>query len=280
MHKSCFWTKSGARLQSVHQEENSSLNWIFLPGGPGLGSESLVNLTSLFQSKNLALPGSFWHLDLPGDGSNTTSNNTESFQHWSVALIEAAEEFNDVILVAHSTGGMYALSTPKLESLLKGLILLDSAPDAEYRELFGQVLIKQPISNFEMLQNKYQKNPNNELLKEITIASAPYLFTKKGLKNGIEMLQNLPYNYESCQWSLENFDQTYKAKWIPRKIPTLILAGEYDLITPLHLFTKAKDFDRDNIVIKSIKKAGHFPWIENPYEVTRAFQEFYNSFFC
>lgn len=275
-----FWTKSGARLQRVRQEKTSSLNWIFLPGGPGLGSESLARLTSILQSKRLALSGNFWQLDLPGDGSNTTSNNTQSFQRWSVALIEAIEEFKDVILVAHSTGGMYALSTPKLESLLKGLILLDSAPDEEYIELFSQELIKKPLPHLEMLQIKYQKNPNNQTLKEMTIATAPYLFTQKGLKNGIEMLQHLPYNYETCQWSEKNFDQTYKAKWIPKKIPTLILAGECDLITPLHLFTKAKDFARDNIVIKSIKNAGHFPWIDNPKEVIHTFQEFYNTFYC
>ena len=119
MVKSRLWTASRARLQLVHSSEGNNLDWLFLPGGPGLGSESLLPLLDI-----LKLPGNLWQLDLPGDGSNTTSNNSDSFSHWPSALIEAVSEFDRVILVAHSTGGMYALSLPELEHLLIGLILL------------------------------------------------------------------------------------------------------------------------------------------------------------
>ncbi len=276
MHKDYLWTKSCARLLCVRHDKNSSLNWIFLPGGPGLGSESLSKLTTILQSKTAHLPGSLWHLDLPGDGSNTTIQ--ESFQHWSLALVEAITKFKHVILVAHSTGGMYALSTPQIEPFLEGLILLDSAPDAGWQVSFEQVVKSQPISELEELQRKYEKDPNNETLKALTIASAPHLFTSKGLTEGVKMLENLPYNYETCEWSKQHFDHTYKAKWIPQRIPTLIVSGEKDWITPLQLFTDVKDFHRTNIMIRSIKNAGHFPWIENPVEIVTVFQEYYHFF--
>ncbi|MGH2612188.1 MAG: alpha/beta fold hydrolase, partial [Rhabdochlamydiaceae bacterium] len=215
-----------------------------------------------------------WRLDLPGDGSNTTSNNYESFSHWSSALTEAVSQFKHVILVAHSTGGMYVLSTPEVENFLDGLVLLDSAPNAEWQISFEKVLKNFPIPELEALQATYNKNPSNKALKRLTIASAPYLFTKKGLADGVKMLESLPYNYEACQWSEEHFDRTYRAKWIPQTIPTLILSGEHDLITPLRLFTEAEQFHRDHIEIKSIKNAGHFPWIENPQDVVVAFKEY------
>lgn len=273
-YKNCFWTKSGARLKCIKRVEGSSLNWIFLPGGPGLGSESLAELTAILHF----LPGNLWHLDLPGDGSNTTPNNKESFQHWSFALIEAVEYFEHVILVGHSTGGMYALSTPRLETLLDGLVLLDSAPDSGWQALFGEEVAKRPLPEAERIQESYLNHPNNQTLKELTVASAPYLFTDKGMEAGIEMLKGLSYNFESCQWSDEHFDKTYQAKWIPKDIPTLILSGELDIITPLHLFSRAKDFCGKNITIKSIKNAGHFPWIDNPLAVAAAFQEYYKNF--
>ena len=47
------------------------------------------------------------------------------------------------------------------------------------------------------------------------------------------------------------------------------MAGEKDLVTPLQLFEKEKRFCRDNIMFKSIKNAGHFPWIENPSAVAK-----------
>jgi pimeloyl-ACP methyl ester carboxylesterase len=266
MLKHLFWTQSRARLQLIYSSEVGNLNWLFLPGGPGLGSESLLPLLKILQ-----LPGKLWLLDLPGDGSNTTSNNSESFKSWPMALIEAAQSFDHVVLVAHSTGGMYALSLPELEKHLEGLVLLDSAPDAAWQVLFAETIKKQPIPGLQALQGNYEKDPSNETLKALTLASAPYLFTKEGQTSGIESLRSLPYNFETCQWSDKHFDSTYQAKWVPQKIPTLIMAGEEDQVTPLRLFEKEKRFSRDNITFKSIKKAGHFPWIDNPSAVVKEF---------
>jgi pimeloyl-ACP methyl ester carboxylesterase len=269
MLKSPFWTASRARLQLVRSSEEGNLNWLFLPGGPGLGSESLFPLLNI-----LELPGNMWRLDLPGDGSNTTANSSKSFSNWSSALIEAVNEFEQVVLVAHSTGGMFALSVPEIEDLLHGLILLDSAPSSEWQLLFADVVKNFPIPKLEILQRKYKEVPSNKALKAITLASAPYLFTKKGQALGLEMLSTLPYNYEVCQWSEEHFDPTYRAKWIPQVIPTLILNGESDLVTPQKLFTERKEWNRSNIIFKLIMNAGHFPWIENPQAVISAFNEY------
>lgn len=270
MDNPVVWTTSGARLQWVKSAEDKDINWLFLPGGPGLGSESLLPLIDI-----LNLPGNLWLLDLPGDGSNTTSNNAESFSKWSIALVEAVSRFDHVILVAHSTGGMYTLSLPKLECLLKGLVLLDSAPNAKWQDSFAEVVKGFPIQGLEVLQAEYEKHPNNQTLKEVTLASAPYLFTPRGQAAGIESLRSLHYNHETCQWSAIHFDQTYQAKWVPQAIPTLILAGENDQVTPLRLFLSDARFNnRENIIFKSIKEAGHFPWIENPAEVAEVFNTY------
>ncbi|MDP1608078.1 MAG: alpha/beta hydrolase [Chlamydiales bacterium] len=266
MLKTLFRTQSRARLQLIYSSEEGDLNWLFLPGGPGLGSESLLPLLKILQ-----LPGRLWLLDLPGDGSNTTSNNSESFKSWPVALVEATQSFDHVVLVAHSTGGMYALSLPELEKYLEGLVILDSAPDATWQILFAEIIKKQPVPGLQVLQENYEKDPSNKTLKALTLASVPYLFTKKGQTSGIESLRSLPYNYETCQWSDKHFDSTYQAKWVPQKIPALIMAGEEDLVTPLQLFEKEKRFCRDNITFQSIKNAGHFPWIENPSAVAKEF---------
>src|SRR3990167_2429723 len=190
MVKSVVWTQSRARLQLVRGAEDTDINWLFLPGGPGLGSESLRSLIEI-----LKLPGNLWLLDLPGDGSNTTSNNAESFSKWEAALVEAVSRFEHVILVAHSTGGMYALSLPELETLLKGLVLLDSAPNAEWQEAFAEVVREFPIQGLDVLQAQYEQHPNNQILKDVTLASAPYLFTERGQASGIELLRSLHYNY-------------------------------------------------------------------------------------
>lgn len=269
MKKNFLWARLKSRLQLVNNQRSCSYHWLFLPGGPGLGSESLSELTQILQ-----LPGTMWHLDLPGDGSNITTNNSEYFSHWSVALVEAVKAFDKVILVAHSTGGMQALATPRLEELLAGLVLMDSAPDTSWQNIFMKYVKQHPIPKVEKLQKIYNENPNNEVLKQLIVASAPYLFTTSGLKKDISFLEKLPINYQTCEWSAQHFDSTYKAKWIPKNIPTLILGGSEDCITPLRLFAQSPDFQRDNIFIREIKDAGHYPWIENPEQVILTFKEY------
>ena len=101
----CLWTESRARLKWVRSAEEQKLDWLFLPGGPGLGSESLLPLLNI-----LKLPGNMWRLDLPGDGSNTTANSAASFSNWATALIEAVSKFDQVVLVAHSTEDVCSFS--------------------------------------------------------------------------------------------------------------------------------------------------------------------------
>ena len=62
---------------------------------------------------------------------------------------------------------------------------------------------------------KYKESPSNSALKAVTLAAAPYLFTKKGQALGVEMLSALPYNCEVYQWSEEHFDHTYQVKMGP-----------------------------------------------------------------
>jgi hypothetical protein len=59
-----FWTGSGVRLRAVG-ERPGGLNWLLLPGGPGIGSESLYG-----PAEAIDVPGVTWLVDLPGDGSN------------------------------------------------------------------------------------------------------------------------------------------------------------------------------------------------------------------
>ena len=131
-----------------------------------------------------------------------------------------------------------------------------------------------PIPKVQTLEKIYTKSPSNTILKKLMSASAPYVFTLSGLKKGIQLFNQLSINFETCEWSAKNFDANYKAAWIPKNIPTLILAGEYDHITPLELFTQHKKFQRKNIFIREIKQAGHYPWIENPTQIKSFFKEY------
>ncbi len=267
MNRNCVWTFSGARLQKVGSKEKTP-NWIFIPGGPGLGSECLFPLFSI-----LDLPGTVWRLDLPGDGSNVSPE--KKISNWPQALLEAANTFEDVIMAGHSRGGMFLQFLPELEKKIKGLVLMDAAPDKSWIEEFAAKIAHSSTPEDE----EYQKSPNNETLRGFVLAGAPLMFTPEGLEKGRKSLESLPFNHQAIQWTLEHFDPIYSAKWIPQEIPTLILSGSEDLPTPLKLFSEKKEYHRSNILMREIKNAGHFPWIENPAEVAAAFKEYCLKFF-
>jgi len=127
-----FFTPSGVRLRR-HSQRPGPLNWLLLPGGPGIGSESLQELADA-----LDVPGAVWFVDLPGDGSNRAPPGAKAdpFADWPQVVLEAAEALPSVVFAGHSTGGMYLLATPELETQILGLALLDTAPDAAWHPKF------------------------------------------------------------------------------------------------------------------------------------------------
>ena len=203
MTKNYLWTKLGARLRFIKSHAGSPFNWIFLPGGPGLGSESLQDLVDI-----LDLPGTIWLMDLPGDGSNIRHGYSDSFENYAEALLEAVDSFDQVILVGHSSGGMYALSQPLLEEKLTGLVLIDSAPNHSWQTCLATMFQNSPLPELEKAEKIHNQNPGNASLKALTIAAAPYFFLDTSLSRGIKLLQSLPYNFNTFDWSDKNFDST------------------------------------------------------------------------
>lgn len=270
MNKKLIWTRSKARLNLFSVNPAGNYNWLFLPGGPGLGSESLIELVNL-----LNLPGKSWLVDFPDDGSNVAIHGDKDFKNWQQALIEACQLFEKPYLFAHSSGGMFALATLQLENILGGLVLMDSAPNASWQSCFMEYLTHHSIPEVEMLGKQYEENPSNELLKQMTILSVPYFSILKNIPTMKKLLESLPYNYRSHDWAKKVFDPFYTAKWIPT-MPTLIFAGDQDYLTPLRLFIESKEFHRDNILIREIKDAAHFPWMDNPEGVKEVIFEYLN----
>lgn len=273
--KQYLWTSDGSRLQYQSASGNSEINWLFLPGGPGLGSETLASLTERLKDR---IPGVIWHFDLPNDGSNLLKDKPIS--NWRSSIIQAASAFDTTILVAHSTPGMYVQTMPELEDILHGLVLIGSAPDSSWQKTFAEYCKNNVDSVILDAEKEYAKNPDNESLRQLLIAAAKYCFTdNKSLIAGKELFKQIPVNHAASTWSSEHFDsEHYKATWIPQKTPTLITTGSNDNITPLDLFKDNSMYHRDNILIKEIDAAGHYPWFENPEEIIMAFEEFSQVF--
>lgn len=160
------WTRSGVRLR-LRRRRPGDLNWLFLPGGPGIGSESLHELVDA-----LDVPGSCWLVDLPGDGSNVDAPGApaDPYSRWPRVLLEAAEAVDQPVYVGHSTGGEYLLATPELVDCLAGLVLISTAPDASWIPAYERMVAQNPLPGVENATARYESDPTNANLREVAVA--------------------------------------------------------------------------------------------------------------
>lgn len=270
-----LWTSHHARLQQISSIQNGNINWVLLPGGPGDGSEYLRSLAMA-----LKLPGTTWLLDLPGNGSNQIKSQKVNFNQWPEDLVEAVAKLPNVVLIAHSFGGMLALSSPKLQQHLKGIILISTAPDNSFQKSSEQLAKRINIPDFNAEKKYYLEQHHDDAgLKYVNIAIAKnYYFTPDFVEQGTQLIKNMSYSHLAFDWGLQQFMPNYKARWVPEKIPVLILAGEKDVLIPMNVFPSNPAFHRPNIQITIIANAGHYLWVDNAQDTVTEIRNFYQQF--
>ncbi|MBS0629171.1 MAG: alpha/beta hydrolase [Verrucomicrobia bacterium] len=232
------------RLRQV--QDQSGPVWFFLPGGPGLGSEYFESLIDVVR-----LPGSVYLVDFPGDGSNPTPLVPEK---WKEGLIELVTSFQRVHLVAHSFAALFVMMCPELEPHLEKLILMSGSAKKITHHKPG------PVD-----------------LKEYFLSRLHLYVLPETVERAKKLFENLPYNIEAFVWGRDHFHPQFDPIWVPQKLPTLILMGEKDLVTPLSSFTGTPYLQRPNIAFSVIQDASHFPWLEQPEEVNQAIAFFYTG---
>ncbi|MFJ9953592.1 alpha/beta fold hydrolase [Kitasatospora sp. NPDC091207] len=253
-------------------ETEGRWNWLFVPGGPGLGAESVLEL-----ARATEVPGTVWLVDLPGDGSNRGLPQVPEnpYALWPQVLAETLDELDDVVMVGHSTGGMFMLATPELEGRLAGMALVSSAPHAGWRDAFGQWAQAHPLPGLEEAAAAYGQDPNDQTLRALTLTAAAWNFTPAALAAGRTVLEGLPYCNDAVAWADAHFDDTYQARWTPAAsgIPTLIISGSEDHVVDQSLWQQDTAFDQPHVLRRTIESASHFPWLENPHAVRTAFAD-------
>ena len=265
-----FHTPSGVRLRR-HSQREGPFNWLLLPGGPGIGSESLIELADVME-----VPGarSGWWI-CQGDGSNRNAPGAPAnpFAQWPQVLVEAAQALPNAVFLGHSTGGMYLLGTPEVEKHICGLVLVDTAPDASWNPRFVAMTESDPLPEVAAAAAVYEADRRDENIAAIAVASAPWNFSSAGLKAGRALLARMPYNSAAVDWSDTHFDHVYSARWWPQTLPVLVAAGAEDRILWQGGWDEPR-FHGANVEFAKISGGGHFLWTENAAEISRVFNLF------
>jgi pimeloyl-ACP methyl ester carboxylesterase len=266
--KNYLYDSNHVRYELYQTNKGKPYNWLFFPGGPGGDSSYLYSLVD-----ELNLPGNVWLIDMPGNGSNLQDGFTDDFDQWMVIFPQIIKQFDNPVLVGHSFGGMFPLLFPELENHLKGFVILNSTPvlwleeAVAYSKQFNLPDLSQEMQEFTL-------HPNQETFDTALNACMPYYFPEKTLEKGRALLSQVPFRYQpAVWWQRKAIELNFSAKWIPEKVPTLIIGSKYDCICPFSLFEKDLRFHRPNIELLFIKDAGHMDWVENPGAVRKAFKK-------
>ena len=246
-------------------ESEGRYDWLFVPGGPGGDSGYFLSLLA-----HLHLPGRAWLVDLPGNGTNKVAKDYD-YDQWLEIYPTLVDPFHHPVLVGHSAGSHLALLFPELEEKLAAFAILNASPCLWLEEAvrYGKPFDLPDLSR-EMAA--FTANPTQETFDVALEANLPYYFSPSHLSAGREMLADLPFPWRpAVWWQRTAIASNFSAKWIPQLLPTSVVSGRYDCITPYTLFANDTRFHRENIEFTMIADAGHFPWVENPGEVRRAF---------
>lgn len=257
--------KSGIKL-TLESPKTDGTPWLFLPGGPGMGSESLKDL--IFA---LDIDTPMYRVDLPDDGGNRVGKPI-TLDRWQQAILEVSRHFEEVVWVGHSFGGMLLQTIPALEQYTAAIALLNTAPDNTWFKTFAQRSKQSKLPNISELRKNFIANPNDDSYKAFMLNGIDYYFTPQGVTQGIRLFQSLPFNHQAYLWAMQYFHPVYTNSWVPN-IPTLLLTSSDDHMTPPDAFD-SEDYQQSNFMHANINHAGHFPWIEQPELVASSFNTF------
>ncbi|MEO7124096.1 MAG: alpha/beta hydrolase, partial [Lacisediminihabitans sp.] len=176
------------------------------------------------------------------------------------------------VCVGHSTGGEYLLSIPELEHRIRGLVLVSSAPNSEWMPIFEAMAQENPLPGVNDAAERYENDPTNVTLGQLTVQAAPWSFTAESVDAGRELFARMSYNKDAVDWSDRHFDRSYVAAWWPATVPTLVVSGSADRVVTQQLWDDPR-YTGPNIRRHIIRDGAHFCWIERPDAVRAAFAD-------
>ncbi len=175
----------------------------------GAGADGRV-----WQNQRLDFPGAV-ALDLPGHPDGEPLATVEAYAEWVVRKLQEAG-LSPAVLVGHSMGGAVVLSAAlQVPELVRGLVLVATGPRLRVNPRFLEGLAQRPEETLDRFVDLWfgprVDSRTRERVREAVRQLGPRV-----------LLQDL----RAC----DAFDATGKLGQIQR--PTLVVAGEKDVLTP------------------------------------------------
>lgn len=235
-------------------EKDPSLLFIHGAGGNGKIWEEQA---AFFKGKH-----SIFRLDLPGHGGSDPrgEDRISSYARWARLSSDKLFAKRPFVLVGHSMGGAVVLELAlKPPDGLKGIVVVGSGAKLAVTRAIFQMLSENPEAFFETI-GRFAFSP-----------AAPVAVVERFVLVARQCPAPVTFNdFQAC----DHFDIRNRLPEI--RIPTLVLCGEEDQLTPV----KYSRYLHENITnshLIVIPNAGHMVMMEQPDTLNRAIESFLDT---
>ena len=197
-------------------------------------------------------------VDLPGHGSSEPVGDP-SVERYATTVMGVMQRIGKrkVVLVGHSMGGAVALQIALTHpGLLKGLILIGTAAYLDKLALTPDIFLWSAAA----MPHKFRGMLFSEVVTEDALAIAGNDIRRCRVETVLD-------DFTVCR----HFD--FRGRLKALKLPTLILCGDEDHITPVR-YSKRLQQEMPGSTLMLIQKAGHMLPLESPDRVNAAIREF------
>jgi proline-specific peptidase len=254
---------NGVRLHVEDQGQGPAI--LTLHGGPGLGSRHGDARTfGVFANEGYRVVS----YDQRGNGE---SDGKPPYSHEQ--FIDDAEELRKalglgkIVIAGGSYGGHLALEYAlKYQEHLAGIVLRDTAASNAYQHTSKERALASGLPGIseDMLDRLFGgRVASNEEFKEMYRAILPLYWVESTPEQLEAHLNSITFRYETHNWAFSinqpKFNLVHRLKDI--KVPTLVLVGRHDWITPLEASEEiAREIPNSRLVV--FERSGHSPQIE------------------
>ena len=225
--------------ESAGKKDNPTI--IFIHGSGGSSATWFMQLRGLSENYNVVA------IDLNGHGKSPDRGEENTTESYLADIEEVVKQYNKPVIGGHSMGGMLAqLFALRYPDLIGGIILVGTGAKLRVASFI-----------FEAIDNNFD---------EYVEGAGNFMFYEDASK---ELIEASKHEIRKCNPKIvrrdfaacNEFDIMEKISEI--SVPTLIIVGEQDIMTPV----KYSKYLRDNIqnsTIHIIEKAGHSVMLEQP----------------
>lgn len=246
---------------------SSSINLVFISGGPGLSSVSFNGLMPLKENYSLHF--------IEAMGTISPLEKEPTYENLIAEIREVISCLENVILCGHSFGGIQAIdiASDGLENI-KGLIVIASPVSKNAFRILGENFATEITEEQDQISDLLESEPTDDVYKEWFYKHRDFYFNPERSNDLISVIMEDSVCVKSYSKAIvESSQKENKLRQIKNiRIPKLFISGDLDKVVPPE--SAKYESSLGEFKLEVVEGAAHFVHHECPEKVIKIINNF------